>query len=534
MKFLFSLVASLAACTVAMAQNAEEPALDPVFDGVQIDEAVTLGNTGQSRVVNGIEAPPDKYPFMTFLSREVRPGRFAACGGARIAPNWVLTAAHCVVEKSENGRDDAADAARVAIRQGSNVRNSGPKINVAEVIPHPGYNKPYRIYNDIALLRLAEPVEGAQVLLPKRGTSPRAATAVNVVGWGKTASGDKAPTAKTLREGRTKLVTRRACAEVHEYVEGLIKKKNKKFTSPGPIDQTRVCAEVQNVKKPVDTCQGDSGGPLVAPTSQGFVAVGIVSYSYGCAVPGLHAVYTNVAHYMPWIEKTTGLRFGASGPKPIRPKPATPKPATPKPQPAQPNPAPAKPQPVKPAPSTANAGTKPAPVTPAPTAPAAVTKPAAGDPEMEITSIEGEGSVNIIVRGGTNVAPSASLVFEVVSSLPGRLQILDIGSDGTVNNIFPNTRTVRGRVPGDVRAETPFVTPTRQHGFRFRAPDKPTERLLVAIVMKDRDLRHAESSRAGPVATPDKFLKETVQRLRAACESGGASCAIGATRLVVR
>lgn len=54
--------------------------------------------------------------------------------------------------------------------------------------------------------------------------------------------------------------------------------------------------------------QGDSGGPLVAQRADGrWTQVGITSYGLGCARPDTPGVYMRVAHYLPWIEKTTGI-----------------------------------------------------------------------------------------------------------------------------------------------------------------------------------------------------------------------------------
>lgn len=47
-----------------------------------------------------------------------------------------------------------------------------------------------------------------------------------------------------------------------------------------------------------DACVGDSGGPLQLDGK----LLGIVSYGFGCAVPGKPGVYVNVAEVRDWIE----------------------------------------------------------------------------------------------------------------------------------------------------------------------------------------------------------------------------------------
>ena len=46
-----------------------------------------------------------------------------------------------------------------------------------------------------------------------------------------------------------------------------------------------------------DFCQGDSEGPAV---SNGKL-VGLVSFGYGCARPGILGVYMKLTHYKEWI-----------------------------------------------------------------------------------------------------------------------------------------------------------------------------------------------------------------------------------------
>jgi secreted trypsin-like serine protease len=49
--------------------------------------------------------------------------------------------------------------------------------------------------------------------------------------------------------------------------------------------------------------QGDSGGPLLVNRT----VVGLVSWAYGCAVPGYPTVYTRVSAYRQWIREKTGV-----------------------------------------------------------------------------------------------------------------------------------------------------------------------------------------------------------------------------------
>lgn len=56
-----------------------------------------------------------------------------------------------------------------------------------------------------------------------------------------------------------------------------------------------------------DCFKGDSGGPLMLPIHQSgsfpFYQIGIVSFGYGCARPGIPALYASVQYYANWIKK---------------------------------------------------------------------------------------------------------------------------------------------------------------------------------------------------------------------------------------
>lgn len=82
-------------------------------------------------------------------------------------------------------------------------------------------------------------------------------------------------------------------------------KKIERLASPNQFDDTVICAG--NMAGGKDTCTGDSGGPLMLPVRVGgkfpFYQIGVVSYGVDCGRPNIPSVYTNVEHFIDWIQE---------------------------------------------------------------------------------------------------------------------------------------------------------------------------------------------------------------------------------------
>ncbi len=248
----------------------------------------------QPRVVGGIPATAGAWPWQVALEygSSQYPDSFAwFCGGSLIAPNWVLTAAHCVVE---GGVVDAPENLRV--RGGTLTVNSGGQIaSVSRVIAHPGYDEA-TVDNDIALLQLATPLPFGTVAPMLPGQEPtlgREGGLATVTGWGHTWFGGSG--SPVLMQANVPLISSLSCAHGYNY-------------QAYEITDNMICAGYAHGGK--DSCQGDSGGPLVVPDGQGgWRQAGVVSWGNGCADPGYPGVYTRVANYIGWMEAHTGLGF---------------------------------------------------------------------------------------------------------------------------------------------------------------------------------------------------------------------------------
>ena len=196
------------------------------------------------------------------------------CSGAVIAPELVLTAAHCVLQRT---------AYRVVVVD-RRFRKRGIRAIAAALHPSfvPGTTPRTQPGIDLAILKLAEPLGPEfSALSPARARSVAEGERVDLAGFGLSAEAQRG-SARVLRE--TRLVSLGTLQAANRVVVVADEQRLAETTGAG-------------------ACRGDSGGPIV----QGGQLVGIVSWSSGAlhsatptACGGLTAV-TPVSEHEDWI-----------------------------------------------------------------------------------------------------------------------------------------------------------------------------------------------------------------------------------------
>ncbi|RZS41235.1 trypsin [Herbihabitans rhizosphaerae] len=248
--------------------------------------AASLGLTVAAEAVVGGQPAAEAPSWMGSLQYKTNTGEFThGCGASLIAPEWAVTARHCVIQGANTVdvvKDIPIDPALMRLRLGSADRTGGGTMIAIAEVKRPAPNPIPTAGTDIALLRLAAPVGNAPIRIAADGA---ATGPTRVLGWGMDCAGKQCPLPVMLNQLDTRTIGDIDCAllAVHFTVENCVGEWN---TGRG-------------------SHFGDSGGPAAREVNGEWQLTGAASRVMNAG--NAPAIYVDVPAWRQWIRQTTGI-----------------------------------------------------------------------------------------------------------------------------------------------------------------------------------------------------------------------------------
>jgi len=216
-------------------------------------------------IVGGTPTEAEAVPWQ--VSLQDSEGHF--CGGSVVAPDTIVTAAHCV--------EGLAPSDITVVAGISNLNEGGQTRKATSIAEHPDYATSGN--SDIAVVMLAAPLDLSGVVQPiaLASASDIAASSMGTVsGWGATSETDEVRSEQLL-SATVPLVDDSTCNRV---------------MSQSGEEAIATAVETCAGGTGTDSCYGDSGGPLTVRGPDGTQRLaGVVSWGIECgaATPGVYA-----------------------------------------------------------------------------------------------------------------------------------------------------------------------------------------------------------------------------------------------------
>jgi len=270
------------------------------------------------RIIGGDDVQPGQiYSIVSLRTRsgcrKRCPNPAHVCGGTLINKGFVLTAAHCCIEKEEAGKNLKKPTKIHEVWAGGlDVNKLLQKKKILKMAVHPKADG--KTQYDICLLKVKkfknDPRKAKMVKKASINDGKiKAGTKLVAAGWGANKEGQTGNMLPELQYITIKSISDKEC--IKRLKEVPEKRSGKKFDWRKLFYKGLLCTEQQ---KRQDACQGDSGGPLYGMEKEiekkrGFdkgpwnFLVGINSWAPGCAREGYPAMYVDVQKFQGWIKK---------------------------------------------------------------------------------------------------------------------------------------------------------------------------------------------------------------------------------------
>ncbi|XP_007499808.2 probable threonine protease PRSS50 [Monodelphis domestica] len=246
------------------------------------------------RVIGGEDSVSQKWPWQV----SIQESNNHLCSGTIIAPQWVMTAAHCVKN------DFSYDVYMGSTKLNESSKNS-LRVSVKKVVIHPNFQeKRYWSWigreNDIALLKLVKRLNYTKHIAPICIASSKFQVKPGsfcwLTGWGVTkvpTAGKEEPMSPKLQEAEISIMSNDDCDTFYHEASQVP-------TIVRIISIGMLCSDYSRGR---DFCIGDDGSPLACEVDNTWFQAGLVSWSLGCAQPETPGVYARISTYSNWVDR---------------------------------------------------------------------------------------------------------------------------------------------------------------------------------------------------------------------------------------